>query len=565
MTAPDHSIDADELIRDAYSVVAEPEKLFDLQLRMERAQQQSDEAMRAIRQHIEKVGDLFDAVHLGPAADFSQMALVPEPKATAHTATTHFLTLDRIGRVAAFSGDDISAQETRIGEPAPEWLFGHDPQAERRIAKTVASGTPGEVQYYRLYRDAEDERGFMAMAHLEREGDEARIVFSRIGLDWDEDCGDRFAQIMGLSETELALTQFIVSGRSVNEFAETRGRAVGTARNQLKAIQRKLGIASQTELVSLYAGFANSLELQRFAVSRSDTPAFGHTQVLEDGSTMEFTRYGKAGGRPVILLHGAIEGPFMPQNVQAAAHAAGLELFVPWMPFYSDTDRSREPGERIERFVTRLDQFCEALQIECCGLLACSVSCAYGFAAAKRLPHRFVGLVAMALPIPLDEIEQLEDVNPIWRAPLVLGRSAPGVVDMLVRAVVRLSMRGEAHRYFDRLLQNAPLDHATLHRPDVAAVVRKAFTSRPDKAQRAMAHALLVQCVDWRDWLVEHRNPVRIVIGAHDSVHKPETQVAFCKKHGFTPVGPLTHLGGFSLFQDPARVFAEINMLMDDD
>ncbi len=563
MTATSDSIDTDELIRDAYSVVADPEKLFDLQLRMERAQQQSEDAMRVIRQHIDRVGDLFDAVHLGPNADYSQMALLPADEQPDNSISAAFLTIDRNGQIAGLRGDDVRLAETDIGKKVPEWLFGYDAQMERRLARAIASGKPGEMEYFRLYRDADDERGFMAMARIAGDHGGPAIVFSRVGLDWDEDCGTRFASVMGLSDTELALTKFIVSGRSVNEFAHARGRAVGTARNQLKTIQRKLGIASQTELVSLYAGFANSLELQRFAITRGDSPAFGDTLTLDDGSTMQFTRYGKAGGRAVVLLHGAIEGPFLPQNVQAAAHSAGLELFVPWMPFYSDTDRTREPRERIERFVARLDRFCEALRIDCCGLVACSVSCAYGFAAAKRLPHRFSGLVAMALPLPLDEIEELEDVNPIWRAPLVLGRTAPGVVDMLVRAVVRLSMRGEAHRYFDRLLKNAPLDHATLLRPDVAAIVRKAFATRPDKAQRAMAHALLVQSVDWDDWLTDHRNPVRVVIGAQDSVHKPETQVAFCARRGFTAVGPLKHVGGFSLFQDPSRLFAEVNMLLD--
>lgn len=554
----------DDLIREAYAVVAEPERLFDLQLRLTRAHQRSDRDAALIADHFEQVGELFDALHLGPDADYSTMSLMPLEEQPATGAPAGLLTLDRHLTVRSAAGEIWGGHVPEAGESAPDWLFGDILQTRARVRKSIVQGGENEAFYFRVFAGPDDERGFMVMGQARGRDDQKVMVFARVGLEWHDEHGMHFAEVMGLSETETALARCIVSGKSVSEFAMERGRSVGTARNQMKAVLRKLGIGSQSELISLYAGFASSMSLLEKSAPRIDRPAFGHVAELNDGSQLKFARYGRAGGRPVILLHGAIEGPFLPQNVQHAAQAAGVEVFVPWMPFYAGVERQRDAKQTVETFVARLEQFCVAMKIEQCALLACSVSCAYGFAAATRLPHRFVGFVASAVPIPLGEVQELEGVHPLWRAPLILGRNAPGAVELLVRAVVKLAMRGEAYLYFDRLLKDSPTDRATLLRPDVAAVVRKAFSERPDRAQRSMAHAVLVQALDWSDWLDDLEVPVRVVIGAKDVVHTLKVQLDFCQKHGFEIVGPLDDVGGFALFQIPQVIFGEVVACFDD-
>ncbi|MBS7668251.1 alpha/beta hydrolase [Croceicoccus gelatinilyticus] len=559
----EQSIAANQLIKDAYAVVAEPEKLFDLQLRLERAQQRSEDALAIVNRHLGQIGELFDAVHLGPDADFSQMALSGEPATTERSSTLPILSLDKGLRVQegadyAWAGPDVAP-----GRIAPAWLFGGQVKSQRTVRATINESAIGEIEYFRLFSSEDDHSGFMAMARLVGTEQGRELQFFRVGLEWEETQAARFAEVTGLSETEATLTGFIVRGRTLADYAQERNRSIGTARNQIKAVFRKLGINSQSELVSLYAGFVKSLSLQQISIPREDHSAFGQEVRLPDGSHLRFERYGKAGGRPVLWLHGAIEGPYLPSLVQQRAHAAGLELFAPWMPYFSEVVPPSDTRSTIEEFAAKLDAFCDAVQIDQCALLACSVSCAYGFAAAKLLPHRFVGCVGFALLIPLQDIADEDDVNPFWRAPLVLARSSPRTVDMLVRAVVRLAMRGEAFRYYDRLFKDSPLDLATLHRPDVRAVMRKAFLNRPDKAQRAMAHALLVQLLDWSDWLSESEVPTRIIVPEFDAVHKPASQLAFCERYGITPVGPVKGLGAFSMFQAPQLVFAELAALFD--
>lgn len=548
----------DDLIREAYSVVAEPEKLFDLQVRLERAQAQSDGAIAALDPHFEQIGEMFDAIHLGPEADFSKLALTPGDPDPVLASDASLLVLDEDLRLVAFREKDWPEHRLATRHYVPDWLLGYHSDALRRVRRGFAEGQPGEILYFRMYSGEDDARGFMVQAELVEAGPQKRLSFHKVSLEWEDNDGRQFAQAMGLSEAERELTAFIVDGRSVAEFAESRGRSVGTARNQMKAVLRKLGIGSQAELVSLYAGFAGSLALRDWAPSENADAEEGQSMALPGGPPLRFERHGLPGGRPVLLLHGAIEGPFLTPNLQHRAQAAGIELFVPWMPFYSDKDRPNDPRARIEWFVDRLDQFCEKLRIDRCPILACSLSSAYGLAALKRHPERFVGLVACGFTPPFDRLGELGELNPVWRAPLVLSRTVPGVVELLVRSIVRLAMKGEAYRYFDKLLKDSPVDRMTLNQPDIASVVRKAFQTRPDKAGRALAHAIQVQALDWSQWLDDHTRPVRMVVGEQDVVHSPQVQRDFCESCGFETIGPLPDVGGFSFFQAPERIFAEV-------
>ena len=542
---PKHPIDTDALIREAYGVVAQPEKLFDLHVRLERAQDRSQAAIDKLAPHLEQIGEMFDTIHLGADADFSGLGLLPAGSQPVSSNAMRLLTLDSDMRVIDCRANEWPTGRLVAGQYVPDWLFGDHSAALSKVRQAMRTGEPEEVFYFRLYSGADDPRGFMAQAELSKTDKSALLTFSRVRLEWSENDGVQFAELMGLTGAEQQLTKFIVEGRSISEFASARGRTVGTARNQMKAVLRKLGIGSQSELVSLYAGFAGSLALRGVAAPQDDPVALGQELSLDSGPPLRFERYGKAGGKPVLMLHGAIEGPFFTPNLQHRAQSAGLEIFVPWMPFYSDRDRPSDPRKRVEWFVDRLDQFCEKLRIERCALLACSFSSAYGFAALKRWPDRFCGLAVCGFTPPFGKLEELGELNALWRAPLVLGRSAPGVVELLVRSIVRLAMRGEAYRYFDKLLKDSPVDRMTLRQPDIAAVVRKAFQNRPDKAGRAMAHAMQIQVLDWDEWIDDLKRPVRIIIGEHDVVHKPNVQKAVCKRCKFEDVGPLKDVGVF--------------------
>jgi len=61
----------------------------------------------------------------------------------------------------------------------------------------------------------------------------------------------RFAERHGLTGAESALLQHLLSGRSLRDFADSRGASLNTARSQMKSLLNKTGTVRQAELVAL--------------------------------------------------------------------------------------------------------------------------------------------------------------------------------------------------------------------------------------------------------------------------------------------------------------------------
>lgn len=60
-------------------------------------------------------------------------------------------------------------------------------------------------------------------------------------------------QLFALTPTEATLARWLMTGRSINEYADERGVSIQTARTQLKAVLSKTGMRRQAELVAYLA------------------------------------------------------------------------------------------------------------------------------------------------------------------------------------------------------------------------------------------------------------------------------------------------------------------------
>ncbi|QYJ07843.1 alpha/beta hydrolase [Qipengyuania flava] len=548
----------DRLIREAYEVVAQPERLFDLQLRVAQVADDGGDAPEMLAPHIEQVSAIFDKVHFADDADFGGVALGPSVHGDENGYDTVFTVDAALCVVGSPALADLAA-----GQPLPDFATGLEPDRRARLKRFAEGRDTRQSMILRVHPTPDDTRGAPMIATLRTEGSERRVDFRRLNLTWDEQVAQEFTLGMGLSAAESELIRYLVEGRSLADFAGDRERSIGTARNQLKAAMRKLGVASQSELVALYAGFAQAWRLRQLGPGGGvQTEIVQHAVArLGDGSEMAFERYGVPGGIPVLMLHGAIEGPFLPPDLEQRARDEGFDLVIPWMPFYAQRSASDDILGTVERFAERARMLLDALGMSRCVILATSFSSVYGLAVRALLGERVTGVVLTGSPIPLRDGRTIATRNPLWRAPLMLARTSPVFLDMLVRAVVRLSMRGETYRYFDRLLEKSPLDRETLRRPDVQATVRRAFMARPDRAARGMAMGLLMILQDWSRWLDAPGAPVRVLVGEEDTIHDIAVQREYCAEHGFEAVGPIAGAGAFTLFQRPGLVLAHLREL----
>ena len=561
MVSDSNTEQRDALIREAYDVLANPEHLFDLQLKIMRVAENGGTAPEVLAPHIEQVRELFDRVHFGENADFAGLSLGPAPEEASAPASLVCILDEGLVVTEASPG---TALDTNV--PLPDYATGHDSARRQRLSRFAKGRDAKRSMILRIHQSPEDTRGAPMIATLRTSGDARSIELHRLNLSWDDPIGGDFAVGMGLTRAESELVRYLVEGRSIADFAEHRARALGTARNQLKATMRKLGVTSQSELVALYAGFSEAWRLRQMGPDGGVQTSLDSTRTvrLADGSDQAFERAGVEGGTPVLLLHGAIEGPFLPPDIEQWARVEGFDLVMPWMPFFADRAAPKNSLQSVDEFAQRARQLLDDLGIERCLVLATSFSSVYGYGVRAHLGDRVMGLLLTGSPIPMGGRGHVATHNPLWRAPLLLARTSPAFLDVSVRAIVKLSMRGETHRYFDRLLEHSPRDRETLRRPDVQAIVRRAFVSRPDRAARGMATGLSLLMQDWSRWLEAKGAPVRIMVGEEDTIHDYSAQAAHAGRYGFGVVGPVAGAGAFLLFQRPGLVFEHLRDLAGD-
>ncbi|WP_271078646.1 alpha/beta fold hydrolase [Aurantiacibacter sp. MUD61] len=553
----------DHLIRETYRIVADPMRLREMQdvIAMHGAGLEAGDG--ALDEHFEQASQLFDSLPEREARDFSSFGVDAEAVRAAGDPGC-LLRLDAALNVLGIDDERLRASDMQTGDDFAQWLATDSDTMEQALRALAERQTDNAAMVIRFYTGSEDQRGTLGLAVKGQPSDAAAVIVRRMGLQWSERDRDVFADVFGLSDTETELVRFLVEGRSVNDFAADRGRAIGTARTQLKRLQQKLAVGTQGEVISLYAGFIGLIASDSLAAVENGGIVPAKTVEVE-GETIRYERVGKAGGERVLLLHGAMEGPFLPDAVIAANRATGLDIVIPWMPFYTGEDAHLPAAARIESFADKLPAFLDAIGWEDCTIIACSLSTAYGFAALARHPGRFSGMVLAGMAMPLCEIGDRSTMPASWRAPMELGSRFPRFFELFSRAVFRLAMRGEAHHYFDRLFQDSPRDMATLRDPDVARTMRRAAEHRPDRFGAAMAHGLAIMTSDWSLWLERCERPVRLVFAAEDVVVPPQQMEDFALRRGITAVGPISGAAGYSLFQAPAAVFEQVALLHEAD
>jgi DNA-binding CsgD family transcriptional regulator len=61
------------------------------------------------------------------------------------------------------------------------------------------------------------------------------------------------SQLFGLTPAESSVTNWLVSGRTIDEYAQDRGVSLATVRSQIKAVLAKTGMSRQVQLVAALA------------------------------------------------------------------------------------------------------------------------------------------------------------------------------------------------------------------------------------------------------------------------------------------------------------------------
>ncbi|MEM8617186.1 MAG: alpha/beta hydrolase [Pseudomonadota bacterium] len=471
-----------------------------------------------------------------------------------------WLLIEQDGRVRSLGEVAAKTLNLQPGERLTQELFEHNGHSQfLKSLRTIDSPGRGAPFVFTLLHPETGKPHRYVMRWDPSDPDGAVGEALPLDMHWTDRTGRAFGRAFKLSGAEMSITRAIVDGVSLRDLASERRRSLGTLRNQTKHLLSKLDLSSQSELITLYSGFSKISDLDHLGKSR----AFGNdprreisVMTLSSGRKISYDVYGEENGRPVLFLHPMFGGTGLTAAMKDAVLKAGLRLYMPWRPYYGDTDGEGEGLNMLLAFAASLGEFMDRLKLGTCPLLASNGATPLAFAALKQLPARFTKLVLTGANVPLTRPEQFWAMGFHQRVPLYLARHAPKLVEMYIRSVIAKLDAGYDEAYARRYFAECLIDLETLISPEFKQMARDALSYTFINGHKAGVQELFTNSMDWSQ-IVEPSSdlPISLYTGAADTVHSPAMVAPFVDAHANMTLHVIDGAASLLIAQKPEIIF----------
>lgn len=261
------------------------------------------------------------------------------------------------------------------------------------------------------------------------------IVLEELAAGWSATVTQQVAVTFDLTPRETDVLRALGDGEDIAAIARQAGRSEGTVRQQVKAILGKLGVGSQAQAVAVLLAFAASPGLSS---GTSDSVPITVDAIM-DGTNRRivFRRFGKPGGAPALLLHGALFGAGALLQERQAAAVLGLDIIAPERPGYGGTMAPAPACDIAAAIVADARAVLAALGIGRVVVLAHDVGTAAAFHLAAEAPDLVAGIVTAPTTPPMRGWSQTTDMPPSHRIHAWASQHAPWVMDHFIRLGIR--------------------------------------------------------------------------------------------------------------------------------
>ena len=374
---------------------------------------------------------------------------------------------------------------------------------------------------------------------------------------WTALLGEMMREAFDLSNAEIDVVSLLVDGHDLPEIATARDRKLNTVRTQIKAILRKTHTRTQAQLIRLALNLAAHLpDTGEGARARSDVAFL----TLPSGRRMPWRRLGPVRGRPVLFLHGMLDGIAVTSAADDLLHRLGLQLIAPERPFFgSAPGDASSPADAVDRFADDLDALCAHLRLEAPVVIGHMAGAVYAFGLAARHPGRVRAIVAVAGGVPILSPRQFEAMSARQRLVAFTARYAPTALPFILRAGIRQIDAGGEHRFVSALYQSSPLDQTALRRQEVFEIVTDGVRYAVEQGHHAFEIDSYHVVRDWSDLVAGSTCPVHLVHGRSDPVVAADTVAAFAERLGARATLDMIEDGGqLVYYTHPERVLAQV-------
>jgi DNA-binding CsgD family transcriptional regulator/pimeloyl-ACP methyl ester carboxylesterase len=377
---------------------------------------------------------------------------------------------------------------------------------------------------------------------------------------WQSHTGEGFSQAFNLTPVEQVIVQALIEGNTLADVAEARGRSLGTVRNQLKRMLAKLGLKSQTELICMYAGFAqisvmpSGLHAPNVPPVRTDSDA--HIFARENGTTLEVEFYGPVNGTPVLFFHPFMGGTLLSEAQKQLIAEQNLRFVMPLLPGFKGTTDAGEKGDRLGEYSRDVLEVLKKLHIKDCPALCVNTSYIYALALATASPDTLAQIVVANAAVPLKTSRQFKEVSMQQRIPYLVSKYVPSLLKFYVRSVQAKLDAGYDEEYITKYYESSPIDQETILSPEIRSLARLSIVRLYQNGHEAAVQHLRMEVSDWDKYFERVSLPITLLNGDKDTEysHKMVSQ-SVAKYDNFT-CEEVSDAGALMWYQQPESVLS---------
>lgn len=376
---------------------------------------------------------------------------------------------------------------------------------------------------------------------------------------WVAEMESEFKAAFRLTPVEIEITKAVISGMSLNELAEQRGRSLATLRTQTKILLGKLDLKSKTELACIYSGFA---QYNRQSVDETSAmhPLQATTRhhrhlTLPDGRNLHYEIAGVKTGRPVLFFCGLIGGHILSAATLEGLKQRKIKLIMVWRPGFAQSTHDKGGRSAPKRFAYDVKFLLQNLGIASVQILANISGSIYAFACAKYLENMVSGIVTTAGAVPIVSSEHFTHMTQASRVALIVARYSPKLLPMLLRAFLSKIDAGYDEEFMQQHYEQSPPDLSVVDDPEYKFLIRHEFPLITSSGYSCFTSDIRQQARKWTYLIKDVHCPVTMLQGEDDPSYPYKIVKKFARVFANIIVVPVADAAQLVFYQHPNTVF----------
>lgn len=455
-----------------------------------------------------------------------------------------------------------AAARTSLGEG-----FGLDalkehltPQGTQLLGELILAARKGELESPPLILATDFRPRYLIARLADTPGAECQVVIEGLDFQWTQGAERMLVASFGLSPAEVDIVRNLLNGSTLREIAASSGRSEHTVRNQAKSVLAKTGAPSQVDLIRLVAFLIDKGTREKTA--RTGAVALRNNVLnMKTGLKMQLFQCGDPEGRPVLYLHGMLDGMAPLYFLQDRFTAAGLRVFAPARPGYALSDPASDPAAALDAITAHADELIQTYDLNSTLILGQMAGGVVGHIVCARLGNRIAGMVAVSSGGPVIRHRQIAKMAPRQRAMAYTARYAPSLLPFFVRAGVALVDNGEAGHLMDSLYRTGSHERLVVERLDLSELMYAGYRFAVQSGTEGFTSDGQTMVRNWEPLIKQATQPVIHLHGAHDPVIPAEETREFANRHSLIDFRLRPDAGQFLLYEEPETVLSAIKQL----